>query len=346
MLWTLPAPARALVATALQHRAYTTRPEPLRILFCGADAFSIESLRALQAARAQTPGLIDAIHVVHRPPKPAGRGLKTLREVPIAPYARAHHLPTHPLATFTHWTPPPSLSFNLIIAVSFGLLIPPRILALTPYAGLNVHPSLLPDLRGAAPIPHALLRGREYTGVSVQTLDPARFDAGTVVAQSEAPGLRIGEGETAEALRQRLAVEGGRLLVDVLRRRGYVEPVVPGGWYAGPVAEAPKVGKGDACVDFEMVGVAGVRARLRALGDVWCVLPNGERLVVHEVGGVEDAVDGHVERGLWWDEASRELRFRAACGGVGVVRSSTYPGGQKGKGNKMVAKILRAAGRV
>lgn len=55
-------------------------PGPLRILFCGSDAFSIESLRALHAAQQQDPAFIEAIHVVHRPAKPTGRGLKTLRE--------------------------------------------------------------------------------------------------------------------------------------------------------------------------------------------------------------------------------------------------------------------------
>lgn len=83
MLWTLPGAVRELLVSTLRSpaRGYSTRAaEPLRILFCGSDAFSIESLRALHRAQQDTPGLIEAIHVLHRPAKPTGRGLKTLRE--------------------------------------------------------------------------------------------------------------------------------------------------------------------------------------------------------------------------------------------------------------------------
>lgn len=81
MLWRLPAPVRALLL-ASPRRSFSTAPpgpEPLRILFCGSDDFSIASLHALHDARRDVPGLIDDIHVVHRPAKPTGRGRKTLR---------------------------------------------------------------------------------------------------------------------------------------------------------------------------------------------------------------------------------------------------------------------------
>jgi hypothetical protein len=84
MLWQLPAPVRSLALLAGCRRygvtAPSQTPEPLRILFCGSDDFSIASLRALTVAKHELPSLIHSIHVVHRPPKPTGRGLKTLRE--------------------------------------------------------------------------------------------------------------------------------------------------------------------------------------------------------------------------------------------------------------------------
>jgi hypothetical protein len=91
MLWTLPGPVRALLVANIRSRpsltacCYSTaapakRADPLRILFCGSDEFSIASLLALDHARRDLPGLIDAIHVAHRPAKPTGRGLKVLRE--------------------------------------------------------------------------------------------------------------------------------------------------------------------------------------------------------------------------------------------------------------------------
>ncbi|KAF3058154.1 Methionyl-tRNA formyltransferase, mitochondrial [Daldinia childiae] len=73
---------------------------------------------------------------------------------------------------------------NLIIAVSFGLFVPPRLLRAAQYGGLNVHPSLLPDLRGPAPLQHALLAGHTHTGISLQTLDDRAFDHGLILART------------------------------------------------------------------------------------------------------------------------------------------------------------------
>lgn len=87
-IWQLPANVRslALAGSAVCRRSYSVTarlhdaPEPLKILFCGSDDFSIASLRALNEARLDVPDFIHSIHVVHRPAKPTGRGLKTLRE--------------------------------------------------------------------------------------------------------------------------------------------------------------------------------------------------------------------------------------------------------------------------
>jgi hypothetical protein len=87
-IWQLPASVRSLAfsASAVHRRRYSVTArlhvahEPLRVLFCGSDDFSIASLRALNEAKHDAPNLIQSIHVVHRPAKPTGRGLKTLRE--------------------------------------------------------------------------------------------------------------------------------------------------------------------------------------------------------------------------------------------------------------------------
>jgi methionyl-tRNA formyltransferase len=89
MFWRLPPPLRALLVSNYRlhaHRIHQCRyssskhADPLRILFCGSDEFSIKSLNALKEAQRETPGLIEEIHVAHRPAKPTGRGLKVLRE--------------------------------------------------------------------------------------------------------------------------------------------------------------------------------------------------------------------------------------------------------------------------
>ncbi|KAH5651498.1 hypothetical protein HBI23_168020 [Parastagonospora nodorum] len=337
--WHLPASLRSL---AVQRRGYSVTArlhEPLRILFCGSDNFSIASLRALDEERRRAPDLIHSIDVVHRPAKPSGRGLKHLREVPIHPVAQSLALPTHTLDTFTSWTPPTPI--NLIIAVSFGLLIPPRILSLATHGGLNVHPSLLPDLRGPAPIEHAILRGRKRTGVSIQTLHPTRFDHGTVLAQTPAPGIAISRDATAAGLGEELAAVGARMLVDVLRERMYLAPHRDVGWYAGSIAHAPKTTKQDRKVCFAEKSLYEIMAVQRALGDPWCMLSNGERLLIHELISADSMAEPWPkEPGLWLRHDIKNPVIRAKCGAVAIVASSTYPGTRKGGGNAKVMRML------
>ena len=94
MLWSLPTPLRSLLATtallrtqarSLSASSGSGAQDPLRILFCGSDRFSIASLDALVRAKHRVPGLIEDIHVAHRPAKPTDRGLKTLKEGSLAP---------------------------------------------------------------------------------------------------------------------------------------------------------------------------------------------------------------------------------------------------------------------
>ncbi|KAF2967623.1 hypothetical protein GQX73_g5942 [Xylaria multiplex] len=156
--------------------------DPLHILFCGSDDFSCASLKALHDEHIRNPDLIQSIEVVVRPGKRTGRGYKVVRDPPIHSLAESLGLQIHERDTFTGWNMPSKT--NLIIAVSFGLFVPPRLLRGAKYGGLNLHPSLLPDLRGPAPLHHTLLSGRTLTGVSLQTLDDAAFDHGVVLAQT------------------------------------------------------------------------------------------------------------------------------------------------------------------
>ncbi|KAI9739438.1 MAG: Methionyl-tRNA formyltransferase [Claussenomyces sp. TS43310] len=115
--------------------------------------------------------------------------MKQIREVPIKGVAQELGLRLYERDTFKDWTLPctDGQLINLIIAVSFGLFIPPRILNSAAYGGINVHPSLLPDFRGAAPLQHTLLADEEHTGVTLQTLDPMKFDHGRILAQESFP---------------------------------------------------------------------------------------------------------------------------------------------------------------
>ncbi|KIH89260.1 hypothetical protein SPBR_06398 [Sporothrix brasiliensis 5110] len=298
--------------------AYSDTPyhEPLRILFCGSDAFSCASLQALydvmlqqktdgMAVSPDRPGRIASLDVVVRPAKRSGRGMKQAVDSPVKVLATQLGLPIHERDTFTGWTPPPAASgrgINLVVAVSFGLFVPPRLLRAARFGGLNVHPSLLPDLHGAAPIEHAVLLGRTRTGVTVQTLHETTFDGGRRLLQGpvEGPveghdkvnaehpfGIALPDRVTAADLHERLAPIGAHLLSDVLRRGLYLPerasetPVT----YTPPFppAAAPKLSKADRQVVWrhvpEVSAVSAVNAaqttsadidrRARALGALW-----------------------------------------------------------------------------
>ncbi|PNS14075.1 methionyl-tRNA formyltransferase [Sphaceloma murrayae] len=212
----------------------TPKTPPLRILFCGSDEFSIYSLYALYKLPST---IVKSIDVVCKTPRRTGRGLKNLTSPLIAEAATAISLPLHQISTFTSWAPPRPI--DLIIAVSFGLLIPPRILSLARYGGLNVHPSFLPDLYGPAPIHWAMLHRDQHTGVTVQTLHPREFDQGHIVAQSERPGVNLvyasaaGKGPLARNV-ERLGLLGA----DVLR-----DAIVEGRFLDLPETEKDEVGK-------------------------------------------------------------------------------------------------------
>lgn len=135
----------------------------LRILYCGSDEFSAESLERLYDEHEADPVVIKSIDVVLKAPQRSGRGRTLLREGTISPWrddpsfkvpdrsivvklkavANRLALPIHEIPTFTGWTPPQPP--DLILAVSFGLKVPPRLLNQSTYGGWNLHPSLLPE---------------------------------------------------------------------------------------------------------------------------------------------------------------------------------------------------------
>lgn len=87
--------------------------------------------------------------------------------------------------TLDDWNVPSNKSYDLGVVVSFGYFIPPHIISSFKYGAVNVHPSLLPKYRGAAPIQHAILYGDSQTGVTIQELDDREFDAGRILAQTK-----------------------------------------------------------------------------------------------------------------------------------------------------------------
>ncbi len=179
----------------------------MRIVFLGTPEFAVPSLEAVLAAA-------EVVAVVTRPAKPRGRGLRA-EEPPVARVATQYALEVlQPasmrapglLARLRERTP------DLVVAVAFGRLIPPEVLAIPRLGGINLHPSLLPRYRGAAPIPRAIAAGDTQTGVTVLYLSE-ELDAGDIILQRPAAIL---PDDTTETLGSRLARDGADLLVEAI----------------------------------------------------------------------------------------------------------------------------------
>ena len=264
-----------------------TSPEPLRILFCGSDELSGTVLRALHAEHTSNPSLIESISVFHRPGKATGRGLKK-RTIPVLKtVAEELEIPEshiHERDTFTGWSPPIKPEINVIIAVSFGLFVPPRILNGAKYRGLNIHPSLLPDLRGCSPIQSAILNQDTSTGITLQDLNPALFDHGKVLARMRLPISNPTE-ITNEELTRELAEPAAQLLIHGLRQGLFQYERVqelPEPKLDHPPREAKKFQKLDMQLSHSM-SASKVSAVKRALGQVWFVRQLAESAKPSEV---------------------------------------------------------------
>ena len=182
----------------------------LRVAFCGNDPWSVPALEAIDG----DPELSIDI-VCTNPPKPAGRG-GVATPTAVAAFARSRGLPLREVAGVRSGDGARALETarpDALVVVAYGELLAPATLALAPYGAINLHFSLLPRWRGAAPVQHALMAGDVVTGVTVMRMDEG-LDTGPILNQLEEP---IRPEDDAGTLGARLARVGGRLLVSVLR---------------------------------------------------------------------------------------------------------------------------------
>ena len=179
-----------------------------RVIFAGTPEFALASLRALLEA-----GVVP-VAVLTQPDRPAGRG-KRLKASPVKEYARAHGidvLQPESLRDDEILAQLAALQADIMIVAAYGLLLPQPVLEIPKSGCLNVHASLLPRWRGAAPIQAAILAADEETGVCLMSMT-AGLDCGPVFVSET---LEIGTNESAGELHDRLADAGGQLLVEYL----------------------------------------------------------------------------------------------------------------------------------
>lgn len=232
----------------------------MRLAFAGTPEFARASLAALLAAGHRP------VCVLTQPDRPAGRG-RRLRASPVKALALEEGLgleqpPTLRSAAAVELLA--GLDLDVLVVAAYGLLLPPEVLALPRRGCLNVHASLLPRWRGAAPVQAAILAGDERTGVCLMEMERG-LDTGPVYACRE---LGIGADETAGELHDRLAPAGGELLAAKL------EAIVSGELAPVPQDEAratyaPRIAREDALVDWRKPATALAR-EVRAY-DPWPV---------------------------------------------------------------------------
>ena len=182
--------------------------EPLRILFAGTPDFSVPPLRALLESEHQVVG----VHT--QPDRPAGRGRK-LQPSPVKQVAQEAGVPVHQPVTLRQAEAVETIAAlapDLMVVVAYGLILPPEVLAIPRLGCVNIHASLLPRWRGAAPIQRAIEAGDRVTGVSIMQMDEG-LDTGPVYLMRETP---IEREDTAATLHDRLARLGAEALMEAL----------------------------------------------------------------------------------------------------------------------------------
>ena len=223
----------------------------MRVIFAGTPEFAAVALAAIHAAGIEIP------LVFTQPDRPAGRGMQ-LHASPVKQFALQHQIPVaqptslrldgkfsdqaqqaHALLAST--------PHDVMVVAAYGLILPPSVLAIPPHGCINIHASLLPRWRGAAPIHRAIESGDAETGITIMQMD-AGLDTGDMLLVAHEP---ISAQDTTGALHDRLAALGGRLIVDALRH------LMEGRLPATPqpdigVTYAAKVTKDEAALDLRL----------------------------------------------------------------------------------------------
>ena len=182
----------------------------MRVIFLGTPAFAVPSLQALVSADHQV------LAVFTQPDRPKGRG-NQLAESPVKIAAQKIGLPVYQPERIRRPEAVEqlrSLAANLMVVVGYGQIIPQNIIDLPPYGILNVHGSLLPKYRGAAPIQWAIANGEKQTGVTIMQID-AGLDTGDMLLKAS---VEIAPDERAPELSDRLATLGADLLIETIKQ--------------------------------------------------------------------------------------------------------------------------------
>jgi len=239
----------------------------MRVIFMGTPDFSVPILDALAAKH-------EIAAVYSQPPRPAGRGKKD-RPSPVQTRAIALGLPVHTPVSLRSETA--ALAFaahkaDIAVVVAYGLILPQNILSEPQHGCLNIHASLLPRWRGAAPIHRAILAGDAATGICIMQME-AGLDTGPVLLHSKTP---IGPQETTADLHDRLSAMGADLIIQAIDQ---LPNLTPEPQPEVGVTYASKIDKSEARIDWTQPA-ATIDRQIRGLSPfpgAWCDIA-GERV--------------------------------------------------------------------
>ena len=238
----------------------------MRVVFMGTPEFSVPALQAIAARH-------EVVCVYSQPPRAAGRGQKP-RPSPVQAAAEALGIPVRTpvrLKGAEEQAEFAALGADVAVVVAYGLILPQPVLDAPRLGCLNIHASLLPRWRGAAPIHRAIMAGDAETGVAIMQMQ-AGLDTGPVLAEARTP---IGPEDTTADLHDRLAEMGAALIGDVLDRLPLPAAPQP----SEGVTYAQKIDKAEARIDWALPAPQ-VDRQIRGLSPfpgAWCML-GGERI--------------------------------------------------------------------
>jgi len=226
----------------------------MRLIFAGTPAFAASALEALLGAGH------DIALVLTQPDRPAGRGMKLVAS-PVKQLAIAHGLPVYQpekLRTAEQQAPLAALEVDVMVVAAYGIILPQVVLDMPRLGCLNIHASLLPRWRGAAPIQRAIAAGDAETGITIMQMN-AGLDTGDMLSMHRLP---IAADDTSHTLHDKLAAEGAAAIVaalaDLDALRAHATPQPDAG-----VTYAEKIRKEEALVDWTLSADTLAR-RLRA----------------------------------------------------------------------------------
>ncbi len=292
---------------------------PLKIIFAGTPDFAVPALQALCDKG------YEVVAVLTQPDRPSGRGLK-LHPSPMKLKANELGIPIYQpseLKSKASYESLAAINFNVMIVAAYGLIIPQAILDLPSFGCFNIHASLLPRWRGAAPIHRAILMGDEVTGVTIMRV-VQKLDAGDMIKKKE---IQISEKDTTEQLTKTLAALGAHLMTEVmdeLMSKGSLQSLAQD---EASVTYAEKVTKEESTINWQDSSLVIAR-KIRAFNS-FPVAQTEYREVVCKIWDAETSLETSQEA-----KAGQIIKLdefiHVKCGkGVLSIKELQIPGGKR-----------------